>query len=57
MLGMGLDSGLHGNEFIANFVGLTPLLPISEFVLDEKFQRKASKFAIFYIYENRSMKT
>ena len=29
------------------------LLPISEFVLDEKFQRKASKFAIFYIlYEN-----
>ena len=26
-----------------------PLLPISGFVLDEKFQRKASKFAIFYI--------
>ena len=28
------------------------LLPISEFVLDEKFQRNDSKFAIFYIYEN-----
>ena len=28
------------------------LLPISGFVLDEKFQRNASKFAIFYIYEN-----
>ena len=28
------------------------LLPISEFVLDEKFQRNASKFAIFYIYKN-----
>ena len=28
------------------------LLPISEFVLDEMFQRNASKFAIFYIYEN-----
>ena len=31
--------------------GLT-LLPISEFVLDEKFHRNASKFVIFYIYEN-----
>ena len=30
----------------------SPLLPISEFVLDEKFQQNASKFAIFYIYEN-----
>ena len=30
----------------------TSLLPISEFVLDEKFQRNASKSAIFYIYEN-----
>ena len=28
------------------------LLPISGFVLDEKFQWNASKFAIFYIYEN-----
>ena len=28
------------------------LLPNSEFVLNEKFQRIASKFAIFYIYEN-----
>ena len=26
-----------------------PLLPISEFVLDEKFQQNAPKFAIFYI--------
>ena len=31
---------------------VSTLLPISEFVLDEKFQRNASKFAIFYIYEN-----
>ena len=30
----------------------TTLLPISEFVLNEKFQRNASKFAIYYIYEN-----
>ena len=30
----------------------TPLLPISEFVLDKKFQRNASEFAIFYIYKN-----
>ena len=30
----------------------TTILPISEFVLDEKFQRNTSKFAIFYIYEN-----
>ena len=29
-----------------------PLLPISDFVLNEKFQRNASKFSIFYIYEN-----
>ena len=28
------------------------LLPISEFVLDKKFQRNASKFDIFYIDEN-----
>ena len=28
------------------------LLPISEFVLDEMLQQTASKFAIFYIYEN-----
>ena len=28
------------------------LLPISEFELDEMFQRKASIFAIFCIYEN-----
>ena len=25
---------------------------VSEFVLDEKFQRNASKFALFYIHEN-----
>ena len=32
---------------------LTPTpLPNSEFVLDEKFQPNASKFAIFYTYEN-----
>ena len=31
------------------------LLPISEFVLDEKFQRNTSKFAIFYIYENSKL--
>ena len=30
------------------------LLPILRFLLDEKFQRNASKFAIFYIYENPS---
>ena len=30
----------------------TTLLPILRFVLDEKFQQNASKFAIFYIYEN-----
>ena len=28
------------------------LLPILRFVLDKKFQRNASKFTIFYIYEN-----
>ena len=28
------------------------LLPISEFVLDEKFLQNTSKFAIFHIYEN-----
>ena len=28
------------------------LLPILRFVLDKKFQRNASKFAIFYVYEN-----
>ena len=28
---------------------ISTLLPISEFALDEKFQRNASKFAIFYI--------
>ena len=28
------------------------LLPISGFVLDKKFQRNASKFAIFWTYEN-----
>ena len=37
------SSRLHGDY---------ALLPISEFVLDEKFQRNASKFGIFYIYEN-----
>ena len=26
------------------------LLPISEFVLDEKFQRNGSKFAIFFVF-------
>ena len=26
--------------------------PILEFVIDEKFQQNASKFAIFYIYES-----
>ena len=30
----------------------TGTFPISGFVLDEKFQRNASKFAIFYVYEN-----
>ena len=28
---------------------IQPLLPISGFVLDERFQRNASKFAIFHI--------
>ena len=28
------------------------LLPISEFVLNEKFQRNASKFAIFYVFQS-----
>ena len=28
------------------------LLPILRFVLDEKFQQNASKFGIFYTYEN-----
>ena len=32
---------------------LYSLLPISEFMHDEKFQRNPSKFAIFYIYENQ----
>ena len=31
----------------------TSLLPISGFVLDEKFQRNASKFATFYVFENQ----
>ena len=31
---------------------LLTLLPILRFVLDEKFQQNASKFAILYIYEN-----
>ena len=34
---------------------LNSLLPISVFVLDEKFHRNASKFAIFHIYENPKM--
>ena len=33
----------------------TALFPISEFVLDEKFHRNASKFAIFYINENPNL--
>ena len=32
-----------------------PLLPISEFVLDEKLQRNASKFDIFYVYEKATL--
>ena len=31
---------------------LISLLPISEFMLDKKFQRNASKFAICYKYKN-----
>ena len=31
------------------------LLPILRFVLDKKFQRNASKFAIFCIYENAKL--
>ena len=37
------------NIFLKNNISL---LPISGFVLEEKFQRNASKFGIFYIYEN-----
>ena len=33
-------------------MGVHSILPISEFVVNEKFQRNASKFAIFYISEN-----
>ena len=32
-----------------HFPGYITLLPISEFVLDEKFQRNTSTLAIFYI--------
>ena len=38
---------LHLGEVVQYFV--LSLLPISGFVLDEKFQLKASKFAIFHI--------
>ena len=31
------------------FIHSQPLLPISEFVLDKKFQRNDSKFAILYV--------
>ena len=31
------------------------LLPNSGFVLDEKFQRNASKFTTFYLYENQQL--
>ena len=34
---------------------INALPPTSGFVLDEKFQRNASKFAIFYIYENSKL--
>ena len=33
------------------------LLSISEFVLDEMFLRNASKFAVFYIYDNPNGKS
>ena len=36
----------------SNIIIPSTLLPISELVLVEKFQRNASKFAIFYTYEN-----
>ena len=32
--------------------GFISLLPISDFVLDGKFKRNTSKFAIFKIYKN-----
>ena len=31
------------------------LLPILRFMLDEKFQRKSSKFAKYYTYENPNL--
>ena len=33
-------------------ISVLTLLPISEFVLDEKFQQNASTYAIFYVYES-----
>ena len=37
------------------YVTHVPLLPISGFVLDKKFQRNASKFVISYTYENTKL--
>ena len=37
---------------VTHHLSNSTLLPISEFVLGEKFQQNASKFAIFDIYEN-----
>ena len=36
-------------------LGSVPLLPNSGFVLDEKFQRNASKFAIFHVYKKAEL--
>ena len=38
------------SHLFLHLLPLPALLPISEFVLNEKFQRNASKFDIFYIY-------
>ena len=46
-----LKFGIESKNLHFRFTILS-LLPISGFVLDEKFQQNASKFAIFDIYEN-----
>ena len=56
-----ISLGVHEMSYISNAIEYaagwkdkvenTPLIPISGFVLDKMFQRNASNFAIFYMYE------
>ena len=60
-----ISLGVHEMSYISNAIEYaagwkdkvenTPLIPISGFVLDKMFQRNASNFAIFYIFENSKL--